>query len=276
MTSVKTAVIVGISSDIGAALAHRYVHDGYRVIGTYRHRALSQGLKKLGDSCISIRCDVSDPASVRGFLARCKSMRVRWDEAVFSVGTQEPVGGFFSVDFGSWSSSVGVNSIGQLRVLHGLYPLRRAGGVSAAVFFAGCGTNNAVKDLSAYAVSKIMLIKMCELLDYENGDLNVFILGPGWVRTKIHDEIMRYGKKAGNAYKRTKEFLESGAGTGMDEIYDCIRFFVKQGKRVSSGRNFSIVNDAWRGPETRRLIRALKRDPDMYKLRRFRNDFQTR
>ena len=50
---------------------------------------------------------------------------------------------------------------------------------------AGGGTNNPFTNYSAYCVSKIALIKMCELIDDEYKNLNVFIIGPGLLKPKL-------------------------------------------------------------------------------------------
>ena len=144
--------------------------------------------------------------------------------------------------------------------------------MSHVVFFAGGGTNNPFTNYSAYCVSKILLIKMCELLDDENTDLNVFIVGPGWVRTKIHDQTLDNPKGAGNSYERTLEFLESeGSGTSYEDIYDCINWCIAKGRDVAGGRNFSVVYDTWRqGGE--QLAEQLRGDSDKFKLRRFGNE----
>ena len=56
--------------------------------------------------------------------------------------------------------SVVVNSTAQLRVLHAIWPCRQPG--PDIMLMAGGGTNNPFPNYSAYCVSKIMLIKMCE------------------------------------------------------------------------------------------------------------------
>ena len=71
----------------------------------------------------------------------------------------------------------------------------------------------------------------------------------------------------------TVAFLQSQTGTSMDDIYDSIRWLAAQGRAVSGGRNFSIVHDAWGSDE---LADALRRDPDMYKLRRHGNQWKPR
>lgn len=269
----ETVFILGISSDIGKSLAERYLRRGSTVVGTYRN---PQNVVDLADGPRRhlLSCDVADKASVVALTRYYHTLGLQWSTFISCVGTEEPIGNFFACDFDAWEQSVIVNSMAQLRVLHTLYPFRRQGQVSHVVFFAGGGTNNPFTNYSAYCASKILLIKMCELLDDENKDLNVFVIGPGWVRTKIHKQTLDHPAGARQNYQRTIEFLRSEApGTSYDDIYDCINWCIAQGRDVAGGRNFSVVHDPWRqGGEP--LAEQLRGDPDMFKLRRFGNKKQ--
>ncbi|GAG88545.1 unnamed protein product [marine sediment metagenome] len=136
------------------------------------------------------------------------------------------------------------------------------------VFFAGGGINKAVTKFSAYTISKIMLIKVCEFLDAENEDLNIFIVGPGWTMTKIHQLILKNIDRKDERYYKTKNFMTSKKGTSTDDIYNYIKWLCEQGRDVAGGRNFSVVYDKWRGKSGKELSIKLKKNPDMYKLRR--------
>ncbi len=263
--------ILGITSDIGMALAEHYKKDGFRVLGTCRN--VESGKKFESRTGIPvIPCDVGSEKSVQGLLDAYLKYSFLWDIFISAVGTMEPAGDFFSVDFEEWEQSVRVNSMAQLRVLHALYPYRGKGKVSHVAFFAGGGTNNPFSKFSAYCVSKIMLIKMCELLVDENKDLNVFILGPGWVRTKIHQEVLNNPEGAGLSYHKVRDFLSSDEqGTSYEDIYGCVNWCVEEGRDIVGGRNFSVVHDTWRGGG-RSLARELSQDPDKFKLRRYGNE----
>lgn len=134
------------------------------------------------------------------------------------------------------------------------------------MFMAGGGTNNPFTNYSAYAASKIFLIKMAELLDDESADLNVFVVGPGFVRTKIHGESLAAGAQPGANRQKTLDFLGT-PGTSHEDIFACIEWCFDQGRPVAGGRNFSVVHDPWRdgGPA---LKAALTEDPNLYKMRR--------
>jgi NAD(P)-dependent dehydrogenase (short-subunit alcohol dehydrogenase family) len=164
-----------------------------------------------------------------------------------------------------------INSTAQLRFLHKIYPLRVIGKFCQVAFFAGGGTNSPFTNYSAYCAAKIMLIKMCELLDDENDNLNVFIIGPGWVKTKIHAQTLRSHFGAGSNYRMTKEFLKSNnQGTDYLDIYNCINWCINQGASVAGGRNFSVVHDAWQ-EKSEFLAQQLRADSSKFKLRRFKN-----
>lgn len=266
----RTIIILSVSSDIGFYLAQAYLKLGYRVIGTFRSLTHVSQLKKFSH-CFLFPLDVHDPQSVAGFVGQLKRQRIRWDTVISSVGEPRPLQAFFKSDFGQWKTSVEVNSLDQLRVVHGLYPLRRK--KANMVFFAGGGMNNAVVDFSAYTIGKVMLAKMCEFLDAENPDLNIFIVGPGWTKTKTHELIVKDEQVSSQKKKETLRFLKGHEGTALKDIFDCIHWLCGEGKAVAGGRNFSVVYDPWRGADQRLLKKALAQDKGMYKLKRHGNDF---
>ena len=260
-----TVFILGGSADIGVELAARYLDAGCQVALTYRRReALDRLAGRPGFAAIP--CDVASPDSIAAAAAEFAHLGWRWDKFLSIVGTMEPIGPFFELDFAAWSRSITVNAIGQLHVLHALYPHRRQPGEVGAMFMAGGGTNNPFTNYSAYAASKIFLIKMAELLDDEAPDLNVFVVGPGFVRTKIHDETLGPSARPGANRQKTLDFLDT-PGTSHDDIFACIEWCFDQGRAVAGGRNFSVVHDPWRDGGVA-LKAALGGDSNLYKMRR--------
>ena len=110
---------------------------------------------------------------------------------------------------------------------------------------------------------------MCELIDDEAEDVNIFILGPGFVKTKTHFETLKAGAKAESNLERVRQFMESkDSGTKFEDIYKCLLWAKSIGRQVVGGRNLSVVHDKW---GTEMLANELMHDSNMYKLRRFRN-----
>jgi hypothetical protein len=104
------------------------------------------------------------------------------------------------------------------------------------------------------------------LLDDENAGGNFFIVGPGFMNTRIHAETLRAGDAAGAGLEKTRAFLES-EGTSHDELFACVQWCMTQGRSVAGGRNFSAVHDPWRAGGAM-LAEILEGDPNAHRLRR--------
>jgi NAD(P)-dependent dehydrogenase (short-subunit alcohol dehydrogenase family) len=266
----KKAIIISVSSDIGTAICDRWVSEGLNVAGTYRTRTESVDLiHAIGVELVY--CDLKEKESI---VTACKILTSdykKWDILVLCPGSQDPVGRFMGTDFDEWELSVKVNFLSQLRIVYELLPARNTESKygPSVLFFAGGGTNNATVNYSAYTISKIALIKMTELLDAEIQDTRFSIIGPGWVKTKIHDSTLKAGTMAGDNFEKTKNKLASDEFTSMDDVLNSCDWIVNSPKEVVSGRNFSTVFDLW---GTKELTQKLLNDFNMYKLRRYGND----
>lgn len=263
-------IIISASSDIGFAMCQKWRTNGWNVFGTYRTKS-SMTDRLINTGVKLFRCDLLNKKEIE---SSCRDLRKEcsiWDVLVFCPGTQKPVGSFIDSEFPQWEESVQINLISQLHVLHELLPNRNLAAKlkPCVLFFAGGGTNSAPINYSAYTLSKIALIKMCELLDAEIADTRFTIVGPGWVKTKIHEETLAAGKTAGNNYQKTKDKLSGNTCTSMEDVLKCCDWIIQTPKEVTGGRNFSVVFDQW-GSEA--LSDVLKRDFNMYKLRRYGND----
>lgn len=262
----KTVLVLGINADIGESIANLFLNDGYRIVGTYRQKKPVFNSKKVE----LFRCDVESSSSINTLEKKLKKKKIKWDYIFSSIGTTEPIGKFFETRFDKWKKSINVNFISQMEVIHSLFKMRTKK-KNSIILMAGGGTNGTFKNYSAYCVAKIALIKMCELIDDEYKDINIFIVGPGFTKTKGHLETIRAGKKAGTNYFRVKKFLSSkNRGTSFVDIYNCIKWGIGQGKKIVSGRNFSVVHDNWK-TKPKFLQDRLKKNVSMYKLRRYLN-----
>lgn len=270
----KKIIILSISSDIGMELAEQWMDKGHDVVGTFRTRnerlsALeTQGVK----TCY---CDLLDLESMKEAAIYLQQNVPEWDAIILAPGLQEPVGPFLQSNFDEWAASVEANLTNQLRMLHSLLPFRNTSSELGplALFFAGGGTNNATLNYSAYTMSKIGLIKMTELLDAEIPDTRFSILGPGWVKTKIHQATLQAAERAGDNYKRTVDMLAGDECVEMKRVVECCDWFLNAPREAVGGRNFSLVFDHWGSEE---LDKMLLKEPDMYKLRRYGNNFLQR
>lgn len=271
MSRPSNAIVFGVSADIGRHICEMLSADGHRVLGTFRRDFPEQDSLAAKPGITLLQCDLTSARDVGRLADHVRREEFEWSLIFSAVGTSEPIGRFFELEFAEWQRSIDINFTAQLHALHALYPYRDRTRIVDVALLAGGGTNNPFRCYSAYCVAKIGLIKMCELIDDEAEDVNIFILGPGFVRTKTHFETLRAGAKAEGNLDRVRQFIESGAqGTRFEDIYACLRWARQQGRSVSGGRNIAVVHDPW-GSES--LAAELRKDKDMFKLRRARNGF---
>lgn len=263
----RHAIILGVTSDIGLNISERLLAEGWLVTGLGRDPERGSRLSGHPDFAAKfqfVSCDLGSKQSISDAVKRVTS---EWSLFVSCAGTMRPIGPFFETDFDHWEQSLQVNASAQLRVLHGIWQHRTL--EPDVMFLAGGGTNNPFPNYSAYCVSKIALIKMCELIHDENPETNIFIIGPGYMRTRIHEETLDAGQMAGDALSNTEEFLRSGElGTTHDELYQHMKWCMENGRHVAGGRNFSTVHDGWRAGG-RQLAENLNGHKDAFRLRRY-------
>jgi NAD(P)-dependent dehydrogenase (short-subunit alcohol dehydrogenase family) len=262
-------IILGISSDIGLALAKHWALQGNDIFGTYR--TLSVELVEVASDFKGIyACDLLDSHSIDRCAGELKAAGVTWDVMVIAPGTMEPIGRFDVCDIDRWCDGIAVNLTAPIRFLHNSMTFRRQGSQGSSVlFFAGGGSNSAPVNVSSYTISKIALIKATELLDAEFDDIKFSIVGPGWVRTKIHEETLRAENVSPASLDETKRRLVTDSFNPMEDVVACCDWLISTPKSVVGGRNFSSVHDNW-GSAT--LNEKLSCNRDMYKLRRYENN----
>lgn len=266
----KNIFIISISSDIGADLAKFWLSKGHSVSGTYRNKSdLTDSLDTLGVKLYHL--DLKSSQSCNHFLGQISS-DYKWDALIVGAGDQNPVGSFVKINFKLWEESIRVNFVGQMEVLQNMikFANTKSNPSPVCLFFAGGGTNGPVKNYSAYTISKIASIKMVELLDDEITNISFTIVGPGWVKTKIHQATLDSSyEEIGENFYKTKNMLENDLCYPIENVVMCCDWIIQQEKSLISGRNFSAVHDPWNDKK----ITKIANSSDLFKLRRFGNNF---
>ena len=263
VTDPKNTLIIGINSGIGMAIAQKLDNEGHNLYGTTRSKEF---LKKNSNPGKNYYLDLEKTDSIDEFTN--ETMKgLTWDNLIFCPATMEPIGPFEALDISKWVNNFSLNFTSQIFLLQKLLKSRNPF-KSKVLFFAGGGTNSSPKNYSCYTASKIALIKMVELLDNEIENTTFTILGPGWVKTKIHSQSLMPGNESYESYKETKRRLNENDFVDINEVTDSIMWILNQPKEIVGGRNFSSVHDPW-GSEELELL--LKSDPHAFKLRRYAN-----
>ncbi len=265
----KNAIIFSISSGIGHSLCLRLLNEGFTVYGTYN--TMSEEVEKLEKLKVNLyQCNLLKDKQLDKTLATIKADAKSWNALFILQASMNPIGKISDININEWESSIKLNFINQIKIIQALLEIRSKNDTPTVLTFAGGGTNSATKNYSAYTISKISLIKMMELLYEEYSDTKFTCVGPGWVKTKIHNETLSAKNNAQEAYEQTILRHQEDNFTDMETVIDCLIWVVNSKKEHVSGRNFSVVFDKW-GDES--LLKELENNDNMYKLRREGNSW---
>lgn len=261
----KKIIIISITSNIGQKLAEFYNNKKLKILGSFRKKSLVKKYES-NKNILLHKLDLSKEISISKFCKNVNRKFADWDCIIFCNGDLKPINKFCDVNFDLWEKSLKINCISSLRILNKILKIKKRKKRNI-IFFAGGGTNNATKYYSSYTLSKIFLMKFVELLDFEEKYINTCILGPGWINTKIHSSTIQSKIKNFENKKKTIRVLKRDDTNKLSKLVKCIDWIINNMK-VITGRNLSLDYDNW---GSRTLIKKLKKNKNIYKLRRYGN-----
>jgi 3-oxoacyl-[acyl-carrier protein] reductase len=128
------------------------------------------------------------------------------------------------------------------------------------VNYSGGGAAGPFPNYSAYATSKTAVVRLTEnmSLEFEKDNIDVNVIAPGFVITRMHQRTIEAGSKAGEDFlRKTKEQIERG-GVSPDMAARLTVFLLSSASDGITGRFLSAQWDPWEQKEFREKIRTNK------------------
>jgi len=220
----RTAVITGASSGIGAATARALAGEGYRVVlGARRLDRLEALAVEIGGEAIAL--DVTDPDSVRALAAAVD----RCDVLVNNAGGALGLDSIETADEEKWLTMYESNVLGQMRMTRALLPLLVASGdghvvgitsIAAIEPYVGGAGYNAAK----HAQRATLRVLRQELLGQP---VRVTEVAPGMVETEF--SLIRFDGDEAAAAK----VYEGMRPLSAEDVAECIRWALAQPPHVN-------------------------------------------
>jgi len=190
----KNCWIIGASSGIGEALAHKFYKNGYDVIISAKNSEKLENLRsellalKLGDVLVSA-LDVSDIDSVKQSFTEVLEKFQKIDLAIFCPALYQPMS-VINFDLEISKKIVNTNLVGFLNFLSLVAPQmiqQKSGHIAVIASVAGY---RGLPQSFAYGASKAALINLCEgiYLELKSYGIDLSIINPGFVKTRLTDQ----------------------------------------------------------------------------------------
>ncbi len=274
----KVIVVTGGSQGIGFAVAKKCASEGAMVVIAARNRkdlenALA-GLKKIADNNHKYySLDVSQYNQVQDFANWCAQEYGKIDGLVNCAGIYGPIGKIYQVELEKFFEALRINFFGTVSMCHAFIPHFNSNSRKKIINYSGGGAASPFPNYSAYATSKIAIVRFTENLSIElsNEGFDVNCIAPGFVVTRLHQQTIDAGpEKATAAFlEKTKQTMESG-GVPPEKAANLTAFLLSSESDGISGKFLSAPWDPWEGKE---FQNKLRNDKDLATLRRIDNKF---
>ena len=193
----KIAIVTGATKGLGFEVAKKFFKNGAKLA------LCSRSIKDLfevkhilagnTDSHILIsQVDVSKPQDVNNFVEKVKDRFGTIDILFNNAGVYGPKGIFESCDLDEWVRTIEINLIGSAYVLKAVIPHMKQQKSGKIIQVAGGGAATNFPRFSAYATSKIGVVRLSEILSSELKEFGVHInsIAPGFLKTRLLEEVL--------------------------------------------------------------------------------------
>jgi NADP-dependent 3-hydroxy acid dehydrogenase YdfG len=220
----KTAVITGASSGIGAATARALAGEGYRtVLAARRLDRLEALAAEIGGEAIAL--DVADPGSVAALAARVEACDVLVNNAGGALGL-DPVA---EADEEQWLQMYEANVMGTMRMTRALLPRLLESGDGHVVTVTSIAAIETYRGGAGYNAAKHAQRAMLRVLRLEllGQPVRFTEIAPGMVETEF--SLVRFGgdeEAAGRVYAGMQPL-------SAEDVAECIRWALAQPPHVN-------------------------------------------
>ncbi len=194
----KVAIVTGATKGLGFEVAKKYHQNGAKLALCSRSindlievRDCLAGFKNDSDILIA-QVDISKSDEVTNFIENTKKRFGSIDILFNNAGVYGPKGFFESGNLEEWVKAIEINLIGSAYVLRAVTTHMKQQKSGKIIQVAGGGAAGNFPRFSAYATSKVGVVRLSEILSSELKEFGVDVnsIAPGFLKTRLLDEVL--------------------------------------------------------------------------------------
>lgn len=265
----RFALITGGGRGIGEAIAQRFAAEGAQLALAAR---TADELVRVAESCRAAGAKVSVhvvDVSIRDQVERLVEAAGPLDVLVNCAGTYGPIGPLPDNDMDEWERGLRVNLMGTVYACRAVIPGMVERGRGSIINLSGGGATAPLPNFSLYAVSKAAVARLTDTLAAELAGTGVRVnaIAPGAIDTRLQDDVLAAGDRAGELFPRMHTMRETGKGsTAIDVPARLALFLASDASAGLTGKLISAPHDPWVSWDSTK-IESLNQSP-WYTIRR--------
>lgn len=268
----NVALITGGSQGIGKAMAIGFGNAGYRVAICARTQAdvdrTASELRGMGLDCSGFALDVTDHAAVGRIVAKVVENLGRIDVLVTCAGVYGPIGKLEENDAAEWESAMEINLCGTVFAVRAALPVMKKQREGCIVTMAGGGVGGRYikPNFSSYMTSKFAICGFVEAVanELEGTGVRINAISPGAVNTRLLDQVLASGEKAGKKFYQDSIKQKETGGTPRELAAKFAMYLASKEASHISGKVLSVL---WDKQDELSLLKG-KPGGSLYTLRR--------
>jgi 3-oxoacyl-[acyl-carrier protein] reductase len=265
----RLALITGGGRGIGEAIAQRFAAEGAELVLAARTEVelerVAASCRAAGAKCSTHVLDVSVRNQVQHLVEEAGPV----DVLVNCAGTYGPIGPLPDNDMDEWERGLRVNLMGTVYACRAVIPGMVERGRGSIINLSGGGATQPLPNFSLYAVSKAAVARLTDTLAAELAGTGVRVnaIAPGAIDTRLQDDVLGAGDRAGALFHRMQTMRETGKGSTPADVPARLALFLASDASAGlTGKLISAPHDPWQDWD-RTKIESLNRSP-WYTVRR--------
>lgn len=246
----QVVIVTGATGGVGSATAKLFAADGARLVllGT-RQEKLDALIGDLGltDGYLTFAGEISDESFVKGAVEKTMERFGKIDVLVNTAGVPGPACLTEDYPYGEFRRVYEVNVFGIFLTMKHVLPVMKSRGRGAIVNVASISGMGGYALEVGYGSSKFAVIGLTKDVASEVADKGVRVncISPGWIRTKMMDEIMdNYIREGEIASADDFDPGPSGRAGEPMEMANVIYFLASEKASYVNGSNYVIDGGA--------------------------------
>jgi len=273
MSDGRTAIVTGGGRGIGEAVAYALADDGVSLVLAARTASelerVAERVRQRGGTARTVCADVSRPADVTRIVRAALDADGRADVLVNAAGVYGPIGPMWDVDPDAWVRALHINLVGTFLCCREVLPHMIEHRRGKIINLSGGGATAPLPRLTAYGASKAAVVRLTETLAEEVREFNVQVnaVAPGAVDTRLQDDVLAAGERAGALWARIRALRETGQGGVSPDVAAALVVFLASARSDGlTGKLIAAPHDGWQSWDAARI--AALRDSPWFTLRR--------